>query len=87
MQPTVPVFAAFMSILLKRESMTVMKLAGISCAIVGTICIVVGETYLVPQVADTGEEDASPLTSGGESATDNTTDSTITPSSRLLGIG
>jgi drug/metabolite transporter (DMT)-like permease len=87
-QPAVPVFAAFMSILLGREKSSWGKVCGIGCAILGTLCIVLGETYLLPASASPSDEDpSSALTSGGGSASANGNDlHDVSPAHRVLGL-
>jgi len=86
MQPAVPVFAAVMAIALGREKGGWLKISGICCAVLGTLCIVIGETYLVP--TKQAEDDTSPLTSGGgsESTNNDASSDEITPTRRLAGL-
>jgi drug/metabolite transporter (DMT)-like permease len=83
-QPAVPVFAALMAIMLKRESASYIKFGGITCAVVGTLCIVIGETYLIP----TEElDDQSALSSGQGGSSTAQANHNVTPGRRLVGIG
>lgn len=82
-QPAVPVFAACMAIALGRERGGLLKFLGIAAAVAGTICIVVGETYLAP--ASATAEDGSSLTSGGGSEQTASTQA-VTPTRRLAGL-
>lgn len=57
-QPAIPVFAALLSIALKRETPSKFKFLGIGLAILGTVCIVVGETVL------TSSDDTTSISAG-----------------------
>lgn len=84
-QPAVPVFAACMAIVLKREQGGWLKMSGIACAVVGTVCIVVGETYYSsPKAAD---DNSSPLASGNGGGAPIDATEEVNPGRRLLGIG
>jgi drug/metabolite transporter (DMT)-like permease len=87
MQPAVPVFACIMAIALGREQAGWLKIGGISCAVLGTLFIVIGETYLVP--TSQSDDDSSPLTSGGGGtggAAPSAEVAHISPTHRLAGL-
>ena len=83
-QPAVPVFAALMAITLKRESASYIKFSGIACAVIGTLCIVIGETYLIPAAE---MDDQSVLTGGEGGSATAMANHNVTPGRRLVGIG
>jgi len=92
LQPAIPVFTACLAIMLKRERASIMKFVGILCAVIGTSCIVIGETYLIPDddaAQQTDEDSSSPIVTGGDGSSPMSNadeNHGITPSRRLGGI-
>ena len=72
-QPAIPVFAALLAIAMGREKRSLLKFIGIGSAVAGTVCIVMGETYLVPAMRAESDE--------------STLEPNVTPANRLLGLG